>query len=109
MGVTAAAIGLGLASAAAGWAGYQGQKKAAKAQAAAAERYAAAQEQTAKAIASSSAAMPGAVQASTASTQEAAERNVYNAQKRKKTSASTVNPRFRGLGSGGGNSNLGEN
>ncbi|MBQ5666239.1 MAG: hypothetical protein IIV41_10325 [Akkermansia sp.] len=87
---------------------YSAQRNMARAQASAAERYAKAQEAQAKAIASSSAAQPGTVQASTASTQEAASRNVYNAQKRKKSTASTVNQRFRGLGSGGGKQNLGD-
>ena len=97
-----------------GWAdlfslgGYSAQRKQARAQAAAAEQYAKAQEEQAKAIASSSAAQPGTVQASTAGTQQAAERNVYNAQKRKKSTASLVNQRFRGLGSGGGKQNLGD-
>lgn len=53
-------------------------------------------------------AMPGAVKAATASTQQAAEADVAAGQKRKKTTASTVNQRFRGLGAGGGKSNLGE-
>ena len=88
--------------------GYSAQRKQARAQAAAAERYAAAQEKTAKAIESSSAAMPGAVKAPTASTQQSAEADVAAGQKRKKTTASTVNQRFRGLGAGGGKSNLGE-
>lgn len=101
------AIGIGL-SALAGYAGHKSQKRMAKAQTQAAERYALAQENTAKAIASSAAAAPGAVQAPTASTQEAAEADVYKAQKRKKTTASTVNARFRGLGAGGGKRNLGE-
>jgi uncharacterized protein HemX len=109
MGMTAAAIGLAAGSAAAGYAGYKGQKKAAKAQAQAAEKYAAAQEKTAKAIASSSAIAPGAVEATTKSLQEAAERDVYSAKKRKKTVSSTVNERFRGLGSGGGKDKLGDN
>jgi hypothetical protein len=88
---------------------YSTQKKAAQAQAAAAEKYAAAQERTAEAIKSSSMAQPAAVSAPTASTQQAAESNVYGAQKRKKTTTSTVNQRFRGLGDGGGKNKLGEN
>jgi hypothetical protein len=88
---------------------YGAQRKAARTQAAAAERYAAAQEQTAKAIESSSAAMPGQVKAEQKATQEAAESSVNSAAKRKKTSTSTVNQRFRGLGSGGGKANLGDN
>lgn len=87
---------------------YSAQRKQARAQAAAAERYAQAQEEQARAIASSSAAQPGTVQAATASTQEAAESNVQSRQKRRKTEASTVHQRFRGLGSGGGKQNLGE-
>lgn len=88
--------------------GYSAQRKQARAQAAAAERYAAAQEKTAEAIASSSAAAPGAVKASTASTAEAAEGDLNSARKRKRTTASTVNERFRGLGSGGGKHTLGD-
>ena len=87
---------------------YSAQKKAAQAQAAAAEKYATAQEKTAEAIKSSSMAQPKAVSAPTASTQQAAESNLYGAQKRKRAVASTVNQRFRGLGNGGGKTNIGD-
>ena len=68
------------------------QRKMARAQQAQAEAYAASQEQMADAIAASSKASPAAVQASTADVSEAAASNVYSAQKRKKTVASTQNP-----------------
>lgn len=87
--------------------GYSAQRKMARAQEAAAREYADAQARMAEAIESSNKVVPAAVQASTGSTQQAAESSVYSQQKRKRTIASTVNGTKAGSSLGGGVSTLG--
>lgn len=84
--------------------GYSAQRKMARAQEQQAAQYAAAQEKVANAIESSSQVAPAAVKASVDHAQEVAEGNVYAAQKRKRTIASTVAGQKSGSALGGSSS-----
>lgn len=87
--------------------GYSAQRKMARAQEAAAKEYADAQARMAEAIENSNKVTPTAVQASTDSTQQAAESSAYAQQKRKRTIASTVSNTKAGSSLGGSGSTLG--
>ena len=79
------------------------QRKVARAEAAAAERYAAEQERLAQAMKAANGAQVQAVQASTADPQEAARQQVETKQKRKKSIASLANASYGklfGVGNG---------